>query len=273
MKEERTYQHDFSESFPSMRDSVGRTRKAETMVAVLDDYFDYPLTKLRILDIGGSTGIIDNYLAEHFGSVTGVDIDEKAVAFANENFRKTNLFFHHGDAMSMDVADEMYDVVICSQIYEHVPDSKSMIREIYRVLRPGGICYFAATSRLRWREPHYKLPLLSVVPRFMAHWYIRMSGKADFYHELHFSYWGLKKLVKKFKIIDYTRKTIAEPDQFRTAYMLPPGSIKYHLARLIVTVAYWAMPGYIWLLRKPGEFAVQKSVTNDVWSTAKRILT
>ncbi|MCP5424537.1 MAG: class I SAM-dependent methyltransferase [Gammaproteobacteria bacterium] len=266
MKPERTYQHDFSESSPAMHDVDGRKRKAATMVAVLNDYFDISLHDLRVLDVGGSTGIIDEYLSNYFGSVTGIDIDEKAVNFASRTLNRENLYFHLGDAMNLAVSNEMIDVVICSQIYEHVPDAKKMIDEIYRVLRPGGICYFAASNRLMWNEPHYNLPLLSVVPRPIAHWYIRLAGKADFYHELHFSYWGLKNLVKAFKTIDYTRKVVEQPDRFGTAYMVSPGTIKAWLARLITEWVYWATPGYIWLLQKPGVFAAQKCVTGDVWN-------
>lgn len=251
-----------------MHDVAGRRRKARTMVAVFGNYFNIPLMDLRVLDVGGSTGIIDNYLADHFGSVTGIDIDTAAVKFASENFKKNNLYFHHGDAMNLNAADEIFDVVICAQIYEHVPDAGRLIEEIYRVLRPGGVCYFSASNRLMWNEPHYNLPLLSVVPRRIAHWYIRIAGKADFYHEHHYSYWGLKSLVKPFRIIDYTRKVIELPGQFGTAYMVRPGTMKAYLAQLIVILAYWAMPGYIWLLQKPGAFTAQQCVADDVWSAA-----
>jgi 2-polyprenyl-3-methyl-5-hydroxy-6-metoxy-1,4-benzoquinol methylase len=267
VNQERTYQHNFSDSSPAMHDVNGRRKKAATMVAVLSDYFDVPLQKLHVLDVGGSTGIIDDYLADHFGSVTGIDIDVKAINLATQSFCRRNLYFHSGDAMHIEVFDEAFDVVICSQIYEHVPDSNKMMKEIFRVLRPGGVCYFAGSNRLMWNEPHYNLPLLSVVPRKIAHWYIRLSGKADFYHELHFSYWGLKKLVKDFNVVDYTRKLIEDPTQFGTAYMIPPGTLKARLAQFIVSRAYWVVPGYIWLLEKPGKFVAQQSVAGDIWAS------
>ena len=65
-----------------MHDFDGRRRKAATMIAVLRDYFDIPLRNLRVLDVGGSTGIIDDYLTGYLGTVVGVDIDIKAVDFA-----------------------------------------------------------------------------------------------------------------------------------------------------------------------------------------------
>lgn len=257
MTENRNYQYDFSTSSASVHDVESRTKKADTMVAVLSEHFEVPLNQLYALDIGASTGVIANSLADYFASITGLDIDIKAIEFAKKSFHKSNLYFREGDALHTSLPNDSVDVVICSQVYEHVPDSQKMIAEIYRILRPGGVCYFAAGNRLMWNEPHYNLPLLSVVPRKSAHWYIRMSGKARHYHELHFSYWGLKNLVKNFEIIDYTKKMISDPERYGITYMLKPKSRKAVIAQAIAKYAYWLVPGYIWLLKKPGFFIAQ----------------
>jgi len=220
------------------------------MVAVLQDYFQAPLSSLRVLDVGCSLGIIDDYLAGYFGSVVGMDIEPEVIEFAGKTFAKDNLSFHLGDGMQMAIADERFDVIICSQVYEHVPDAQKMMDEIFRVLRPGGICYLSASNRLMWNEPHHNLPLLSVLPRPLAHWYVRLFRKAQYYPELHFSYWGLRKLVRKFNVIDYTRKIIEKPEVYGASYMILPGTLKARLARLVVRYAYWLVPGYIWLLEK-----------------------
>jgi SAM-dependent methyltransferase len=251
MTEKRGYQYDFSNFTPSMHDVEGRERKAATMVAVLTDYFDVPLSQLDALDLGASTGIIDNYLADHFHAVTGLDIDDKAIQSASNRFQKGNLVFQVGDALDTKLPSASVDVVICSQVYEHVPDAKAMIDEIFRLLRPGGICYFAAGNRFAWNEPHYNLPLLSAIPRPLAHRYIRLAGKAHHYHELHFSYWGLRRLVRRFEVHDYTGKLIEDPKTYKVEYMIPPGSRKHRIAKAIVRHAYWLVPSYIWLLRKP----------------------
>jgi SAM-dependent methyltransferase len=80
------------------------------------------------------------------------------------------------DALHLPFADDSLDVVICSHVYEHVPEPVQMFREIHRVLCMGGVCYFSAGNRLMWNEPHYNLPLLSVLPRPLAHLYIRLAG-------------------------------------------------------------------------------------------------
>lgn len=246
----RGYQYGFSKNSPYVYDSDNRERKARTMLAVLADFFSTPLADLSLLNVGGSAGVIDNFLADHFKRVVGTDIDDDAIEHAQRTFRKPNLEFKIADALKLPFADGSFDVVICSHVYEHVPDPYVMFDEIHRVLRPGGACYFSAGNRLMWNEPHYNLPLLSVVPRPLAHLYIRMAGKADYYHEKHLSYWGLKKLVARFRRTDYTLRLIEEAGTFHTDYMLPSGSFKSRVAAGLATHALWAFPGYIWVLEK-----------------------
>jgi 2-polyprenyl-3-methyl-5-hydroxy-6-metoxy-1,4-benzoquinol methylase len=247
----RQYQFNYASVSSEMYNLTGRERKAKTMVAVLKDFSKKPLNELKLLNIGGSTGIIDNYLSDYFLSVLGIDIDSAAINYAKSNFQKPNLNFEIGDAVNLRFPDNSFDVVICSQVYEHVPSPELMISEIFRVLAPGGVCYFAATNRLMWNEPHYKLPLLSVIPRPLAHLYVRFFRIADHYHELHYTYWGLKKLVSHFLIHDYTQKVISNPVKFHVDYMISPKSLKAFAARHIAGKLPWFTPGYIWLLEKP----------------------
>lgn len=251
MKREYQYNFSITSASESMYDIPSRERKAKTMVAVLGDFVEKPLSDCRLLNVGGSAGIIDNYLADYFLSVTGIDIDEPAVMYARKNFAKPNLEFQIGDALNLPFQDNKFDVVICSQVYEHVPDAHKMMDEIFRVLSPGGVCYFAAGNRLMWNEPHYNLPLLSVVPRPLAHMYIRAMGKAHHYHELHYSYWGLRNLVKSFVVHDYTLKMIRDPQKYSIEYMIAPGSVKAFIAGFIAKHIRWLCPSFIWLLKRP----------------------
>lgn len=236
-----------------MYDVSGRERKARTMVAVLEDYIGSSLKDLNLLDVGGSSGIIDNYLSDHLGSVIGIDIDTLALEYAQKTYIKSNLKFSLGDTLNLQFPDRTFDVVVCSQVYEHVPNPRRMLDEIFRVLKPGGLCYFSANNRLMWNEPHYNLPLLSVIPRPLAHIYIRLAGKADYYYEYHFTYWELRELVRGFTVHDYTLKIVLDPHKYFTDYMIKPGSIKAILAGFIIKNIYWLIPGYIWLLQKPSQ--------------------
>ena len=254
MNKNRAYQRNFSEILPeAMFDSQRREKKAKTMVAVLNDYFRTDLKSFSVLDIGSSTGIIANYLSKYFGKVIGIDIDAPAIKYARDNFIKENLAFEMGDSMTLDFPQNMFDVVICAHVYEHVPDANRLIQEIHRVLRPDGVCYFAAGNRLNIKEPHYNLPFLSVIPRPLAHIYMKIEGKGKFYYEKHLSYWGLKRIVRNFERIDYTERVIANPQFFHADYMIQEDTIKARLARFIVHYVYWLCPSYIWLLRKTAQ--------------------
>lgn len=248
----RGYQFGYSDQAAAMYDMEMRERKARTMVAVLADHYGgEKLGTLIALTVGGSTGTLDNYLADHLGTVNSVDIDAPAVAYAQGAYRKPNLHFSVGDAMQLAFGDSCFDVVICSQVYEHVPSAGRMMEQIFRVLKPGGVCYFAANNRLMWNEPHYHLPLLSVIPRPLAHLYLRAAGRGTHYYEKHYSYWGLRRLTRRFLVHDYTARIVSDPERYAAGYMLRAGSPKAVLAVFMAQHLPWLMPGYIWLLEKP----------------------
>lgn len=245
------YHSTFSEKYPqAVHNRESRQQKAKTIIAVLHDFFGTDLRSFSILDVGCSTGIMANYFSGYFGMVVGIDVDEPAIQYARENFTKNNMEFNLVDAMDIRYPKNSFDVVICAHVYEHVPDANRLMQEIHRVLKPGGVCYFSAGNRLAVKEPHYNLAFLSVMPRYFAHRYMKITGKGKFYYERHLSYWGLKKLIRNFEQIDYTKKIIENPELFYTDYMIKHGTIKSVLARLIVNYAYWICPGFIWLLRK-----------------------
>ena len=98
-------------------------------------------------------------------------------------------------------------------------------------------------------EPHYHLPLLSVLPRPLAHRYMRLMGKGDYYHEKHFTSWTLKRLCLDFDIVDYSAKVIGDPKKFGVDYMLQAGSLKWKVANAMAQYAKWATP-LIWILQK-----------------------
>jgi SAM-dependent methyltransferase len=245
----REYQNDYSASNPEMHSAQGRQQKAATMRLVLAEVLGAELAQARVLNLGCSTGIIDEYLAPHVGHIVGVDIDEPAVALANSRRRAPNVEFRVEDAMRLSFGDASFDVVVSSQVYEHVPDARQMMREIHRVLRPGGVCYFAATNRWVLLEPHYKLPFLSWLPSALADRYMRLFRKGDAYYERLVGYGALRVLVDNFRLQDFTQNLLAAPDSYGVGYMF--GGARLPVARVIFKYARSLFPGYIWLLWKP----------------------
>ena len=152
--------------------------------------------------------------------------------------------------MNLAFKNNCFDVAICAQVYEHVPCAVQLMQEIHRVLKPGGVCYFAAGNRIMLMEPHYRLPFLSILPASLANHYLRLTGKGNIYYENHLTFRGLKNLVQSFERVDYTHKLINAPHKFGIEYMLKPDSLKARIARFVVACLYGLFPGYIWLLRK-----------------------
>lgn len=247
---QRDYQRDYSLSNPEMHSSDGRQRKAETMRLVLGEALGERLAQSDVLNLGCSTGIIDEHMATYVRSIVGADIDEPAIRTAQGRGLPSNVSFIVADAMALALPDESFDIVICSQVYEHVPDSDRLMAEIRRVLRPGGVCYFAATNRWSLIEQHYKLPFLSWLPRPMANQYVRLLGRSDAYYETHLGVSGLRRLAQGLRIEDWTGRILDRPERYGAGYLFP-GRASRTIARGLLKLAYPLFPGFIWLLWKP----------------------
>ena len=91
----------------------------------------------RVLDIGTSSGTNLRMLRDlGFTRVTGLDMSADAIAFCRA---KGLGAVEQGDVCAMPFADESFDLVLATDIIEHVVEDGRALREIARVLRPGGI--------------------------------------------------------------------------------------------------------------------------------------
>ncbi len=245
------YQDNFSNLYPDdTYDLAKRQEKAKKILAVLEDSLGHKTENLRFLDVGCSIGIMTSLISRNFKSSLGIDIDEPGINYAKENYASENLAFSIQDSMHMTLEDQSFDVAVCNHVYEHVPDATRLFSEIYRVLKPGGICYFGAGNRFQIMEPHYRLPFLSIVPKFVAHLYLRITKKGTFYYETHYTYWGLKMLVAQFEVEDYTANIIRNPEKFHATDMVRAGTATQKMALFLLKRGYWCFPAYIWVLKK-----------------------
>jgi ubiquinone/menaquinone biosynthesis C-methylase UbiE len=245
----RGYQPHLSRGDLVLKDVKGRTQKSEKIISVLQDF--HPGTRsLNCLDIGCSSGIITSLLGNHFQMPIGMDIDQEAIRYARGQSSSPHVRFLMADAMALPFHDNSLDVIICNHIYEHVPCADQMMDEVYRVLKEDGFCYFSAGNKYMVIEGHYGLPFLSWVPKPIAHGYLKITGKGSFYYEEHLSLRGLKKLVKKFRISDYTLPIIRNPKKFFATDLFDPKSFLYKCIRSLAAHFYPWIPTFIWVLTK-----------------------
>ena len=99
----------------------------------------------RVLEVGCGRGVgIEILLALGAAHVTGFDLDPKMVALAQKRVAKygnrARVFV--GDAEAIDVPDASCDAVVDYGIIHHIPNWPQALKEIARVLKPGGVFYF-----------------------------------------------------------------------------------------------------------------------------------
>lgn len=91
----------------------------------------------HVLEIGFGEGYGANLLARHLESITAVDVNKKAVEYANQKYSGENCTFIHFDGHELPYRDEEFDAVISFQVIEHIEDDKNFVKEIHRVLKQG----------------------------------------------------------------------------------------------------------------------------------------
>ncbi|MBP7125722.1 methyltransferase domain-containing protein [Myxococcota bacterium] len=100
-----------------------------------DAYLDAGLGPAsEVLDVGCATGGMMRFLAGQ-GRFMGLDRSEEAAAIARQ---RTGCPVLVGDATAMPFPDGRFDGVMAMDVLEHVEDDRAALREIRRVLRPGG---------------------------------------------------------------------------------------------------------------------------------------
>jgi SAM-dependent methyltransferase len=113
--------------------------------------------KLDVLDAGCGEGMPTLVFAEQGCSVAGIDTDEASLSRARELLAKTPfaapVTLQEGNLLHLPFADTTFDLVWASSVLHHIVDKLAGVRELQRVLKPGG--------RLAIREgglPFYSLP-------------------------------------------------------------------------------------------------------------------
>lgn len=139
--------------------------------------------------------------------VVGLDLDLPAMKMPGKVLRKQGRekgqlgAMLQGDAFHLPFADATFDRIICSEVMEHVHDYGSAVRELVRVLRPGGTIgvtiptaitewFYLAATRLYFESPGGHIRVFR--PRDLALALARAGVRVDgvgFAHALHTPYW------------------------------------------------------------------------------------
>ncbi len=134
-----------------------------------------PVQGLDVLDLGCGEGYFARRLKQRgAGSIRGVDVSEEMVraAAAREQNERLGIEFEAGDATDLSrFGDASFDLVVAVFLFNYLvlSQTRHVMREVFRVLRPGGRFVFAV--------PHPSLPFLGDK---VAPFYFEPEGKGYF---------------------------------------------------------------------------------------------
>lgn len=103
-----------------------------------------------VVDVGCGGGILTEALAAAGARVTGIDLGRAALAAAESHRRLSGLdiTYRRMDAETLaGQAPGRFDIVVCMELLEHVPDPSSIVTACARLARPGGHLFFATLNR------------------------------------------------------------------------------------------------------------------------------
>jgi ubiquinone/menaquinone biosynthesis C-methylase UbiE len=133
-----------------------------------------------VLDVGCGDGLIAEEFAAHGALVVAMDANlgwVQTVARRSESGRReASLRFLQANGQCLPFVGEAFDLVLLSDVLEHVMHPDAILAEAARVLKPGGIAYIATTNRWSvatfFADPHYHVPGVNLMPRPLAAWYV-----------------------------------------------------------------------------------------------------
>lgn len=107
----------------------------------------------KVLDLGCSNGVLDYDIAHRAGAyITGLDLNAANIAVARERYAHSRVEYRVGDAR-YDLPQGPFDVVILSNLLEHLGDRSAFLRRVQEVVRPSRFLIRVPLFERDWRVP------------------------------------------------------------------------------------------------------------------------
>jgi demethylmenaquinone methyltransferase/2-methoxy-6-polyprenyl-1,4-benzoquinol methylase len=135
----------------------------------------------QCLDLACGTGDIAGALAEKYpgGSIIGLDINEEMLALAENKSAFPNLSFVLGDMGHTGFGNDCFDLITGGYALRNAPCIPETLKEIFRILKPGGYCAMLDFSKSR--RPWLQSVSLFFLTIWGGLWGLILHGNPDIY--------------------------------------------------------------------------------------------
>ena len=103
-----------------------------------------------VLDIGCGSGVMARKCFEKGGTVIGMDLNYRSVEYAiSKNIPKSSFII--ADAQHLPFKQDVFDIIVCGEIIEHLQNPDKMVSDALKTLKPGGnVCISTPNSHSMW---------------------------------------------------------------------------------------------------------------------------
>jgi len=121
-------------------------------LALIDFIKDNNFKDKLVLDVGCGFGWLEFYLKNQVKEIIGIDFDRENIKTCKKYIKEKNVRFEVSDALNLPIKTESVDVVISSELLEHLPKDSEIIffNEIFRVLKKDGVLYLTTPFNNFW---------------------------------------------------------------------------------------------------------------------------
>lgn len=204
-----------------------------------------------LLDIGSSNGSITNALAKYTKKTVGIDIDEYAIHDGKKRFSRHNLQLMSYDGKKFPFPDNTFDIAVIRLSLSCSNHPSLMTKELFRILKPGGICYFRGLNRHYPFGSSYRIPFLVFFPTHFVEKFLQFIGVKHYFVEQQYTHQELLKFFRKFEVDRVTSKIFKDPYKYRFHPLYKMALFLRLTPKKLLDWVKPLYPTYIWILKKP----------------------